>query len=163
MTWARNLYKPVTEFLRAPHQGEHLFFVDDLYLEFARLVELRSGVGTSDDIVGFLADGSGDAAASILDDLLGFVAGVNGERSGKDKCFAHELRAALFLFALELQSLFAKAVDQFDVAGLAEEIANAFGNAWADLFDFFQLGNALVGVGESGGLNNGVHGSEMLG
>ena len=75
-------------------------------------------------VVGLLADRSGNLAASIFDQLLGFVARMTLQGSGENEGLASQGRRALFLLAFEGETFFLQPLNQRHVLGLVEKFAD---------------------------------------
>src|SRR6267142_4949061 len=68
-------------------------FGEDRHAQFFGLVIFGAGVGTDDDVVGFLADGAAELAAVLLDELAGFFTAAVLESAGEDERFPCEFLA----------------------------------------------------------------------
>jgi len=82
--------KPETK--ASGEEGEQRGLIEHGNAERARLVELRTGIFTSDYIAGFFADRAGDAAAGRLDPFRCLLAGQRRQGAGEDEGEALELR-----------------------------------------------------------------------
>ena len=52
------------------------------------MLELAAGIAAGDDVIGFVGDGRGDAAAGPFDEGLGFAALQVGQGAGEDENLA---------------------------------------------------------------------------
>ena len=115
--WTASL--PTWEMLSPAWRG--VGFCDHGTLQLAGLIELRSGVLSSDYVAGLFAYGAGDASSGGLDPRLSLVARQSGHGAGEHKREPCEFRRFLFLFRGEGQAGVPKPLDQIDVLLLGKK------------------------------------------
>src|SRR5215475_1253189 len=81
-------------FMDSTDQLFHFLFVDHSHAQGFRLVELRSRIETRNHVIGLLADRARDTSSGVLNQLLGFIARVLGQRAGQNERLARELVSA---------------------------------------------------------------------
>src|SRR5271157_1176022 len=102
------------------------------YAEFLRFAVLGAGVGTDDDVVGFLADRTAEFAAMLQHQLAGFFPAAVFERAGEDERFPGKFLAFDFaFFGGGANSRGVESLNQLAVGRFAEKLHNALADLGA--------------------------------